>query len=664
MLSSLRYFLSFIVVLASQTLPADSFKYNTYNNHGVLGLINTPSARFYEEGGFGVTVYDGTPDQKITITSSPYDWFEASFFYTNIQNRRYCDGDALFCDQDYKDKGFNLKLRLKEEGLLPALAIGINDIAGTGLYSSEYIVSSYGIGSIDFHFGLGWGALNGDESIKNPFAYIDNRFSNRPYGVEDKGGQFQPSRYFSNKNISPFYGISYAINNNILLKIEHDTTLTSDSEFGLNYAQIDYELPESKTSIGVEFSLNKNFTIALSQERDNYFSLRFIYKQEAASSKNDYKYKKIQKDDNDNKYGHLVKTLESNGIGVNRIVESANSIGLELTQFSHPNLDIVEDILMRAVGDTGIKKEIKADYRIADLRVTSSFDDDLNQNSKVIYKRQKARNFNTSNTVTIRPFIAGREGFFKLAVLAENNSEYVIRDNFFFSSNIKYSLVDNFEDLTIPPVDVYPAQVRSDVKEYLRNLDHVNIGRAQFDYHVTPLKNHHIMLTAGILEEMFMGYGMEYLYFDNNQNYALGFEVFEVQKRDYKMQFGALDYKNITGSANFYYKNYDIIPFDAKISYGEYLAGDTGLTFELSRTYLNGAEFGVFATFTDVTSEQFGEGTFDKGIFFSIPIYKNLLNYTWRPLTKDPGAKLNRKHTLHDLLVKFRPYNTSNSSDE
>ena len=85
MLSSLRYFISFIVVLTFQTLSADSFNYNTYNNHGVLGLINTPSARFYEEGGFGVTIYDGTPDQKITITSSPYDWLEASVFYSNIK---------------------------------------------------------------------------------------------------------------------------------------------------------------------------------------------------------------------------------------------------------------------------------------------------------------------------------------------------------------------------------------------------------------------------------------------------------------------------------------------------------------------------------------------------------------------------------------------------
>jgi hypothetical protein len=164
------------------------------------------------------------------------------------------------------------------------------------------------------------------------------------------------------------------------------------------------------------------------------------------------------------------------------------------------------------------------------------------------------------------------------------------------------------------------------------------------------------MLTAGILEDMFMGYGFEYLYFKEEKNYGIGFEVFDVKKRDHMMKFGTLDYKNTTAFLNFYYRNYELIPFDLHISHGEYLAGDKGSTIELSRKYLNGMELGVFASFTDVTSEQFGEGTFDKGIFFNIPIYGNFINYTWRPLTKDPGAKLNRKNTLHDLLLRFRPY--------
>ena len=156
---------------------------------------------------------------------------------------------------------------------------------------------------------------------------------------------------------------------------------------------------------------------------------------------------------------------------------------------------------------------------------------------------------------------------------------------------------------------------------------------------------------------MFNGIGFEYLYFKQNTNYAIGIEVFDVIKRDYKMRLGTLDYKNITGSLNFYYRNYRTIPFDAKISYGEYLAGDEGVTIEFSRSFLNGAKFGVFASFTDVSSAQFGEGSFDKGVFFNIPVFGNFINYSWRPLTKDPGARLIRKHTLHDLLIKFRPYN-------
>ena len=162
------------------------------------------------------------------------------------------------------------------------------------------------------------------------------------------------------------------------------------------------------------------------------------------------------------------------------------------------------------------------------------------------------------------------------------------------------------------------------------------------------------MLTGGILEDMFSGFGAEYLYFRPNTNYSFGVELFKVKKRDYEWGFGHLDYENVILTTNFYYRNYGLIPFDMKISAGEYLAGDVGSTIEFSRSFRNGVKFGVFATFTDVTYEQFGEGSFDKGLFFDIPIYGNFINYTWRPLTKDPGSKLVRRTNLHDLLVRFK----------
>ena len=113
-----NYLLIFsIFIFTSEDLYSDSFKYNSFNNHGVIGLLTCQAARFYDEASHGITIYDGTPDQKITMTSFPYDWMEASFFYTNIQGKPYC-GQSFdpVCQQDYKDKGFNFKFRLKEEG--------------------------------------------------------------------------------------------------------------------------------------------------------------------------------------------------------------------------------------------------------------------------------------------------------------------------------------------------------------------------------------------------------------------------------------------------------------------------------------------------------------------------------------------------------------------
>ena len=421
---------------------------------------------------------------------------------------------------------------------------------------------------------------------------------------------------------------------------------------------IAYEEAKEDFSYGFEYNLSENFTIGISSERGNYSSIKFIYKNNPLGKSKKFKPKKTYPKEGDNKYTKLRKNLNANSIGVNSIIETPNFIGLELTQFTHPNLDVVEQIIEFSAHEAGIDKEIKKELKIADLSGLTEYNSESLQNAKLIYERPTARRFNTNTSFKIRPFFGARESFYRWSFLLENDSEYIIKDNFFFNSNLKYSIYDNFDDLTIPPENIYPAQVRSDVKDYLRNFDEgIIIGRAQFDYHLTPYSNNHLMFSAGILEEMFNGFGFEYLYFDNNNDYAIGFDLFKVRKREYSMRFGMQDYENITGSVNYFYRNYNNIPFDLKISYGEYLAGDEGFTIDFSRSFTNGMKFGVFASFTDVSTEDFGEGSFDKGIYFNIPIYGNLINYTWKPLTKDPGAKLIRKHTLHDLLIKFKPYN-------
>jgi hypothetical protein len=651
--SHLHNSLVLATLLFTKQVYGDSFEYSVYNNYGVVGLIHTPTARSYDEGVHGITIYNGTPNQTVTLSANPFDWLEASFFYTNVEDRPYCyDFTSDICFQDFKDKGFNIKLRLKEQGKLPAIAIGLNDFAGTGIYSSEYIVGSYGINRTDFHFGLGFGLLNGsDLSFRNPLSYISDKFNDRPTSTAGEGGSFQPSRYFSGETASPFFGVSHALNNKLLLKAEYDSSVRP----GL----VPFRRPKNDFSFGADYLINDNLSIGVSYERGDYASLKFVYKNNPVQTFQSSQYARGDRRRGDNKYTQLINNLEANGIGVKKLTENANSIGLQLTQIVHPNLAIVQDIINQSARDAGITKEIKKDIEIANLLAVSELDDAYTRTAQTIYERRSVKRFGTNTRLQFRPFLASRESFFRGALLVENDSEFIIRKNLFFNTNLKYSLWDNFEILYIPPVDTFPAQVRSDVKQYLKTMNDggILIGRAQLDYHITPAINHHIMMSAGIFEDMFSGAGMEYLYFKPNTNYSFGIDVFKVRKRDYSWRFGHLDYENTMATANFYYRNYGTIPFDMRVSAGEYLAGDVGYTLEFSRSFYNGVHFGVFATFTDVTTKQFGEGSFDKGIFWHVPIYGNLINYTWRPLTKDPGAKLNRRHTLHSLLVRLKPIN-------
>ncbi len=644
-----RPFFGCLLVLFCVFTRSDSFIYNNFNNHGTVGLLNTPSARFFDEGSHGITIYDGSPDLKATFTASPYNWLEASFFYTRIDDLPYCgDLSDPVCNQSYKDKGFNFKLRLREEDNLPAIAIGAYDFAGTGYYSSEYIVASYGVGNLDMNFGLGWGNLNGSKfSFKNPLILIDDSFENRPIEIEDLGGQIQLSRYFSDEKVSPFFGLSFMLKKDLIFKLEHDPTLTPGN--------IGYSLPKNDYSYGFDYSFNSNFTLGFFHERGNTISMKFIYKRDL-DEKSNYKFKKSSKNDITSSYEQLRKSLEKNKIGVNKIIKKDNFLGLEITQFQHDSEEVVEEIIYQASLESELKEEVVVNYRIANLTAIQNYSPNQEIGAETLYQRKAPKGWNTSSNLSFRPFLASREEFFKLGLFFENNSQYIFSEGFFFSSNLKYSLWDNFEDLTIPPRDTYPAQVRSDIKDYLKNINRtLVIGRAQFDYYKTLKKNNHIMLSGGILEDMFSGYGLEYLYYDDEKNYGLGFEIFEAYKRDYEQRFGLLDYNSTTAHLNIYYRNKNKIPFDLHLSYGKYLAGDEGGTIELSRSFLNGMKFGFFATFTNVTSEQFGEGSFDKGLFFKIPLYGNLINYTWRPLTKDPGQKLLRKDSLHDLLIKFEP---------
>ena len=78
---------------------------------------------------------------------------EAVYSYTDINNALYSNVESFSGNQSYKDKGFDLKLRvLKESQFMPNVAIGLRDLAGSNNFEAEYIVASKLVGNLDFTY--------------------------------------------------------------------------------------------------------------------------------------------------------------------------------------------------------------------------------------------------------------------------------------------------------------------------------------------------------------------------------------------------------------------------------------------------------------------------------------------------------------------------------
>ena len=123
-------------------------------------MINIPSSRILNGGNLKLHLVNSDPINSLFISANPFDWMEVSLRYADINTLKYSPFKSFSGDQTYKDKSFNLKIKLIEETTrFPELSIGFRDFIGTGKFSSEYIVSSKKIGDFDITVGLGWGAF-------------------------------------------------------------------------------------------------------------------------------------------------------------------------------------------------------------------------------------------------------------------------------------------------------------------------------------------------------------------------------------------------------------------------------------------------------------------------------------------------------------------------
>lgn len=227
--------------------------------------------------------------------------------------------------------------------------------------------------------------------------------------------------------------------------------------------------------------------------------------------------------------------------------------------------------------------------------------------------------------------------------------------------------VETLRESALPRVrtDQYAYSAEGDQTiEYLQLAHYGRLGR-----------NVYSRVTAGYLEDMYGGVSTEVLWKPVDSRLALGAELNYVQRRDFDQLFGFQDMTTtdpVTGierdipefnghlSAYYAFGN----GFHGQIDAGRYLAGDYGATISLDREFANGWSIGAYATFTDVSYEDYGEGSFDKGIRFTIPIASLIgqptrqeNNLTIQSLKRDGGARLNVRGRLYDQVRDYHEPN-------
>jgi hypothetical protein len=221
------------------------------------------------------------------------------------------------------------------------------------------------------------------------------------------------------------------------------------------------------------------------------------------------------------------------------------------------------------------------------------------------------------------------------------------------SGRVHQKLIGNLDKGTRPSTSVLP-HVRSDAYLYYKGGD-TTIPELTAAYYFRPAPDLFGRVTLGYLESMFGGASAEILWKPQNSRLAFGAEINRVKQRDFDQLFGFQDYEVTTGHLSTYAEMGG--GYTGQLDVGRYLARDLGATLTLAREFDNGWKVAAFATLTDVSAEDFGEGSFDKGISVTMPLDwltgqpdRRRLTTVIRPVQRDGGARVNVTGRLYDTV--------------
>jgi len=645
------------------------------SDYGVRGLIDIPVARMREDGTFTTTISHDSYAESYAITYQAFPWLEGSFRYTGIPGITV----KKFGDYGTWDRNFEFKAQLlKETEWLPEVAVGIRDLAGTGVFSSEYLVGTKAWNNFDFTLGLGWGRLAGEGDFKNPFSLLTPAFNSRSHDT-GQGGTFSVTSFFRGEKVGLFGGVEYSFDDvPVSLQVEYNPDLHS-REIGYGLAQ-----PASPISVGVNWQFNDDMTLSLTHQYGEHIGLRFhayfdttakplkrnpspmLVQQKANASGQDLPdwYDPFMRSSYANgvfvESARLVPETHRAEVALNRglfghVSEAINHTHVQANQFLPDDIHTV-DYIVKEMGLTLQTVRVPLYDKASTVGMPSqSTEVEFSTDTVLMPPRiesDEAIDFLDvyESDISLTAFVNSRfllmdpDNPFAYQLYAGLGTVVPVWDDWNLVGIYQLNLTDNL-DGNVRANDSVLAHVRTDSREYLKQTDH-GFSHLYLEKRGSLTSELHSRVFAGVLEQMYSGVGGEMLYQPYDSRFAAGLSGAYVKQRAFDGSLSHRDYEVFTGFGSLYWAT-PWYNYDAALHLGRYLAKDLGGTFEVRRTFENGWAMGMWATLTDVPFEDFGEGSFDKGIYLQIPIGQTFaggvgseFRTSLRPTQRDGGARL------------------------
>jgi len=654
----------------------------SYNLYGVPGLIEMPNARAALDGEIGASLTGFRVQQRGNFTFQLLPRLSGTFRYSSISDR----GSR----EDTFDRSFDLRYQLlTETDWRPAVAVGLQDFLGTGILAGEYVVASKAVtDQIDVTAGIGWGRFANRDGFDNPLGLFSSTFDTRPAianAARGEGGQIDAAQFFRG-DAGLFGGVTYRYSDKLTFKAEYSSDLYTDDtrggiiddltpfNFGLNYTWrpgLDVQaavLHGAELAAGATLTLNPRIRQPISGTEVGPPPVR------------------VRPQD--------TRAAATWGTSEEKLRDRLKAEGITLVGY-----DVRSDTMARVrYTNTGFRSEAQAMGRVArilsaelpaavetfvlepmqagiPLSATTLHRSDLEQFEHRATGAAEIKD--RSSTVDAGPaagltpvddtdpaFLWGLGPYAALIVFngdapvqldygLDLKAQYSFAPNLVLRGNLRQSLRDiPLDDITEEPNDL--QNVRTDGRLYGRD-GHPVIQTLTLSHYGRPGTNLYSRVSAGYLEQQHGGVSSELLWKPVDSRLALGAEVNYTAQRDYEQLFGFQDYDVVTGHLSGYYSFSN--GFHAQVDVGRYLAGDWGASFSLDREFDNGWRVGAYFTLTDVPFDEFGEGSFDKGIRVTVPhdfflgtADRDKVATTLQSLRRDGGARLEVEGRLYDIV--------------